>query len=341
MTLSDVPVEDGLLVTRRPTPSAAGERSSSEVETPDGVGVEARLALRHQRLVWLLTGVMGVLATALTAPKVLADPGSAVPDPVWFALLPLFALAEVVVIYLPTQRNAHGHSLREIPAVIGLTFLAPEQYVFAYVVGAVAALVISLHMRGLKLAFNAALFAFEAALGLLIYHTVLQGGDPLTPHGWAAVLAAVLVTDLISAAAVTAAISITEGRFDDEVLREALQSGVVAAFINTCVALIIATMVQVRPSALPLLAVVLVVLVVGYRAYMSLARGHARTQLLYRFVDKTSAAGSSLDEVVAVVLTEAAELMHAEQAFLSRSARQQRRGTDHAALPHADQPAAG
>ena len=220
-----------------------------------------------------------------------------------------------MVIHLPTQRNAHGHTLREIPAVLGLTFLAPQQYVTAYVVGAVLALVIAARMKGVKLAFNAAMFALEASLGALVYHMILQENDPLSPTGWLAVLVAVLVTDFISAGAVTAAISLTEGVFDGEVLHEALQSGSIAAFINTCVALLVATLVLVQPSALPLLGVIVALLVLAYRAYISLARGHARTQLLYRFVDRTSSA-HSLEEVIEVVLREAEELMHAQHAYL-------------------------
>ena len=53
----------------------------------------------------------------------------------------------------------------------------------------------------------------------------------------------------------------------------------------------------------------------GYRVYTALARGHARTQLLYRFVDRTATA-QALDDVVRVVLGEAADLMHAERSYL-------------------------
>ena len=275
----------------------------------------ARSELRQLVRISVLAAAMASLAGLIAAPGLLDEPGAAVPDVRWFALLPLFALAEVAVIHLPTQRNAHGHTLREIPAVLGLTFLAPQQYVSAYVVGAVLALVFAARMRGVKLAFNAGMFALEAALGVLIYQAILQGGDPLSLIGWLAVLVAVLATDLMSAAAVTTAISLTEGVFDGEVLHEALRSGSVAAFINTCVALLVATLVLVQPSALPLLVVVVVLLVLGYRAYISLARGHARTQLLYRFVDRTSAE-RSLEQVIEVVLREAAELMHAEHAYL-------------------------
>ncbi len=287
----------------------------AQPHTPSTLATAVQSA-RHQSVsTWLLAAAMAGLALLLTGPDLLRDPGAFAPNVRWMVLLPLFALAEIVVIHLPTQRNAHGHTLREIPAVLGLTFLAPQQYVTAYVVGAVLALVLAARMRGVKLAFNASMFALEAALGALTYHAILQGGDPLSWTGWLAVLMAVLVTDLISAAAVTAAISLTEGAFDGEVLHEALRSGSVAAFTNTCVALLVATLVLVQPTALPLLGVVVILLVIFYRVYISLARGHAQTQLLYRFVERTSSARSS-DEVIEIVLAEAAELMHAERAYL-------------------------
>ena len=263
----------------------------------------------------LLTVAMASLAALFTVPGLVNEPGAWEPDLTWFALLPLFALAEVVVVHLPTQRNAHGHTLREIPAVLGLSFLAPQQYVTAYVVGAVLGLVVAARMRGVKLAFNAAMFALEASLGAFSYHTILQGDDPLSVTGWLAVLVAVLVTDLISAGAVTTAISLTEGAFDGEVLHEAFQTGSVAAFINTCVALLVVTLVTVQPSALPLLGVLVILLVLSYRAYIALVRGHAQTLLLYRFVDRTASA-HSLEEVISAVIGEAADLMHAERAYL-------------------------
>ena len=269
----------------------------------------------RQKLIWLLTLSMAALAGLIAGLGLLGNSGAAVPGLGWVLLLPVFALAEVVVIHLPTHRNAHGHTLREIPAVLGLTLLPPQQYVTCYIVGAVLALVLAARMRGVKLAFNAAMFALEAALGALVYHAILQGGDTLSPTAWAAVLVAVLITDLLSAVAVTLAISLTEGVFDRGVLDEALRSGSVAAFINTCIALLIATLALVRPSALPLLAVLVAVLVLAYRSYMTLARGHARTQLLYRFVDRTSQSGS-LDEVVHAILHEATELMHVERTYL-------------------------
>jgi len=260
--------------------------------------------------VWLLAALMAAAAGALTWPVLVAGPEAAVPGVAWLALLPVFFVAEVAVIHLPAQRSSHSHTLREIPAVVGLTFLAPQQYLTAYVVGGALALLLWTRLRGVKLGFNVAMYALEAALGSSVYHLVLAGTDPIAPRAWVAALVAVLVTDLLSAAAVTAAISLSEGGFDDEVLREALRSGVPAAAVNTCLALLTVTLIVARPSSLPLLGFAAVLLVVGYRFYISLARGYSRMELLYQFVGSTGRT-AELDDVVATVLTEAARLMHA------------------------------
>src|SRR4051794_25004298 len=288
---------------------AAGEAALQDLAAPDEDDD------RRPPYVWLLVLALAATAIALAAPGFAEDPGAAAISVTALALLPVFGLAEIVVIHLPTLRSAHGHTLREVPAVVGLTFLTPQAYVWVYVVGAVIALAVFTHMRGVKLVFNTALFAFEASVGVVIYHAILQGGDPFGPVGWLAALSAVIVTDLLSAAAVTLAITVTEGEFDGGVLREALRSGLAAACINTCVALLVATLIVVRPESLALLGVVVALLVMGYRVYTALARGGARTQLLYRFVERTAAAQEP-DEVIREVLAEAAGLMSAESAHL-------------------------
>jgi diguanylate cyclase (GGDEF)-like protein len=267
---------------------------------------------RGERRVWQLAALMAAVAAAVSVPGFLAHPHAAVPGVAWVVLLPTFFLAEVVVIHLPAERSSHSHVLREIPAVAGLTFLAPEQYLTTYVVGAGLALLLWSRLRGLKLTFNLAMFSLEATLGSLTYHAVLSdGADVIGPHAWLAAAVAVLATDLVSAAAVTAAISLTDSRFDSEVLREAIRTGIPAAMVNTCVALLVVTLVLREPIALPLLGALVVLLVLGYRVYIRLARGYTRLQMLYRFVGSTGHT-SDLEEVVGSILSEAADLLHAE-----------------------------
>lgn len=305
------PLDPGVVAGSDPQP----EESRGRWRWRSGPGGWVVASFPRINLTLLLALFMALVALAIAAPMWMAAPAAAAPDLAWAALVPLFALAEVVVIHLPTKRNAHGHTLREIPAVLGLTFLAPQQYVTAYVAGAVVALVLVARMRGIKLVFNASMFALEAAVGSFVHSQIVGASPALSLVGWVAVLAAVLTTDLISAAAVTAAISLTEGAFDAEIIREALRSGTVAAFINTCVALLVAILIVDRPTALPLLGVVVILLVMTYRVYISLARSHAQTQLLYDVVEQTSSA-YSMSDLAHVVLRETTSLMHAERAYL-------------------------
>jgi diguanylate cyclase (GGDEF)-like protein len=268
-----------------------------------------------QKRVWQLTATMAAVAAALAGPGFVAAPHLAVPTVAWCVLLLLFALAEACAIHLPTQGSAHTLVLREIPAIAALTFLTPHQYVTAYVLGTGLALLVWARVRGLKLAFNVAMLSLEAALGSLTYHAIFGGGDPIGLNACLAAGAAVLVTDLVSAGAVTAAICLTESRFDVAVLRAALRAGVSAALINTCVGLLLVTIVIARPLALPLLGGIVVLIALGYRVHISLARGYARLELLYRFVGSTGHL-SQLDAVMSSILSEAAQLLHATRAQL-------------------------
>ena len=79
---------------------------------------------RPERRVWQLAALMAVAAAAITVPGFSRLPQSALPTAAWGILVPLFALAEVLVIHLPAERSSHSPSLREIPAMVGLTFLS-------------------------------------------------------------------------------------------------------------------------------------------------------------------------------------------------------------------------
>jgi diguanylate cyclase (GGDEF)-like protein len=271
--------------------------------------------LRRAWGVWCLVALMASAAVPLITAVSTGYVPSGLPQPAWWALLPVFALGEVLVIHLPTVRNAHTHTLREVPAIVGLALLAPAEYIAAYLLGSVLGLALGRRQRGLKLAFNGAMFAVEAALGVLVYQAILGTAAPGDPQGWVAAFSAVLATDLLSAAAVTAAISITEDRFDRDVLREAMGPGVVAAMVNTCFALIVVVLIIEAPVALPLLAAALGMLVFAYRAHVALGAGFSRLQHLYGFVGST-AQPADVEAAVAAVLTDARRVLRADIAEL-------------------------
>jgi diguanylate cyclase (GGDEF)-like protein len=262
--------------------------------------------------VWALAVVMGALALALIQLQI-PDRLSFEPPPlITWLVIPLFTLTEMYAVHLPTMRNAHSHTLRELPAVIGLVFLSAPVYVVVYLVGAGIGLRLR-SQRGLKLIFNLCLFSLEASLGMLTFHAVLGGADALGPRGWAAAFAAIVVTNCASAVAVTSAISVTEGRLDREALSGAVEYGAAAAMLNTCVALLCAVLAAKEPTALPLLALPVPILFVAYRGYASLARGYSQLQLLYRFVGSAERAADAAD-AVDMLLRNSCELLGADRA---------------------------
>ncbi len=233
----------------------------------------------------------------------------------WWLLLPLFALAEVAVLHVPTSRGAHTHSLRVLPNVLGLAFLTPTAYLVAHLVGTGAALLLHRRQRGTKLAFNLALLSLEVVVGITTYRLVLGDASPAEPRGWLAVLAATLLTDVLSALLIAGVIGLHERELDRSVLMQTLTRGALAVVATTALACLVVVLLVLQMSALPLLVVILLVLFVTYRAYLVLWVGHARVRQLYRFVQETADL-TGAEELVTVVLREARDVMHVSTAEL-------------------------
>ena len=262
----------------------------------------------------VLTAALFVVALPLLAAiVVLFGPGVGI-DAEWLVLLVLFAAGDRVVAHLPTSRGAHTFTLREIPAVLGLALLEPAGYVVAYVLGAAATALLT-RPPGSKLAFNIGLFLVEASAGVLLYHLLLGSGVPSEPRGWLAAIVTVVVTDLVSAMAVTAAIRVSESRATTFRWQKWVKTGLLAVLINTSVAILVLVLLDVRPMALLVLAFTTAVVLYGYRQYIVLVDGYARLQTLYRFVGSTGRA-AELDDVMGSVLAEAGRLLRAERAEL-------------------------
>lgn len=240
-----------------------------------------------------------------------AIPGLEVP---WWALAPVFAVTELLVVHVQVRRESVSVSFAELPLVLGLAFCDPVGYVAASVLGSAAGL---LYRRqfGLKLPFNLSLFAFEAALAQTVYHAILNEGDAASVRGFLAALVTIVGIQALSAGVVTAVIFVKVGERDDGVVREAMTWALVAALANSSVGLLVVVLVVARPSALVLLLVVVVTLILAYRGYSDVSRGHARLESLYRFTDRIKGAVRT-DAVVEAVLTQARDVLAAETAEL-------------------------
>ncbi len=266
--------------------------------------------------------VVALLSAGLAAAALLLIAGSlrsmdvAVPDleVPWWALVPVFAATELMVVHVQIRRESLSVSFAEVPLVLGLAFCDPVGFVAASVLGSAAGL---LYRRqfGLKLPFNIALFALEAALAQWVYQGVLSGGDATSIRGFLAAVTAIVLTQALSAVVVTTVIFVKVGERDDGVLREAMTSSLAAGLANSCVGLLVIVLVATRPAALVLLLVVAVTLILAYRGYSRLRHGHARLESLYRFTDRVGDAVRT-EAVVEAVLAQSRDMLAAEEAEL-------------------------
>jgi diguanylate cyclase (GGDEF)-like protein len=244
--------------------------------------------------VWILTIGMALAAAALAlltltddqAPfRVNAAPWTA------FAIVALaFYVTETAVIHLHIGRSAHSFSMSEVPLLLGLFFLDPFQFLAARFIGAGLALVIGRRQWSVKLAFNLSQFMLSSVVALSIFHLppfpagveFFVGGTVVTWGYWIAALAATYAENFVGVIAVTAAISLAEGRSQFKRVPEMLATGTVVAMTNASLVLLALTVVAVQPLAALLFVIPLATAFVAYRAYISQRQTNEGLEMLYR-----------------------------------------------------------
>ncbi|MBA3373033.1 MAG: EAL domain-containing protein [Euzebyaceae bacterium] len=232
---------------------------------------------------WLLAAAMVAAAIALFAalPAAPAASGSTLHLP-WWSLLIAFTAAEASVVTLRLRRESMAFSLSEIPLMVGLAFVHPATLVLTRVIGSAAALAWR-RQSPLKLSYNLAGIALEGVLAALVWHAVLAGGDPLGSRGWLAVVAVVVVTDLVSTGSVTLAMAVLGGQTNRKTILPVLASGSVAAFTNASFAVVIVAVLTREWRAGWALLVITAVLFAAYRSYTTLRRRHEALEQLTEF----------------------------------------------------------
>jgi diguanylate cyclase (GGDEF)-like protein len=200
-------------------------------------------------------------------------------------------------------RQAHVFQLDDIPRLVGLVFLSPAALIATRLVGAALALTVVRRQRGRKLVFNLANFGLEVAVALTTFQ-LLDPGHGIGPSVWPAALAATLVADLMSAWIVGIVIGLAEGNLRlREVLvadRMALGTGVGAATVG----MIAATTLWYAPTSAALILVLVVLGMLGLRAFARLAaegREQERLQAALSEMANLEATSESLDRVLEAI----------------------------------------
>jgi diguanylate cyclase (GGDEF)-like protein len=229
----------------------------------------------------------------------------------WWVIAAGYCLAEVLVVHLQFRNDTHSFSLSEIPFVVGMFFLTPTALLVALLVGSGAALALHRRQPPVKLLFNLANLAFASGIGLLIFRTLLRLGEPLGPAGWLGASAAAVASDLTSLVMIGAVVRLATGRPTE--LIKLLGSGSLAAFFNTCLALVTVTVLWVQPQAGWLPLVLAGLMLAAYRIYGSVRQKHESLEVLYESARGLHDIGDA-PSVIETVLRQTRELFRAERA---------------------------
>jgi len=233
------------------------------------------------------------------------------------ALALCFALTEGFTLHLRVRRAAHAVNLSEFPMVLGVLAFDPIAVIVTRAIAGGAGLFALRRQRGLKLAFNVALLATQAGVGVLMFHALAPhapGTDAgaLDVRDWLAAYAAMLSADAVAAVLLTAVIALHDDPGEWRRLGASLRGAWMVA-VTTTVALIGFSAAAQSSWSLLLVAVVAVVLYLAYRAYVKLGHGNAEVEQLYHFTRELDGAHST-DELLAVVLDRMRDLLRASAA---------------------------
>ena len=258
----------------------------------------------------VLAAVGGVLAfVALRSVDPLPVP-YAIP---WWVIAAGFAAADIKVIVVHFRRESHAFSLSEVPAVIGLFFLSPGDYLLALMAGATVAMLVTSRQAPVKLAFNLANYLLLATVTITVFRAVEVSRGVPGLQDYLAAFCATLVATVIGALSIASVITLSGGAPQFKKLPDMLQFGALVAVANTSIALLAVTLLWFSPSALWLLAIPVVTLFLAYRAWVSEREKHERLELVYQ-ASRILQHSPQLDVALQALLDHARTMFRAELA---------------------------
>src|SRR4051812_32003220 len=132
----------------------------------------------------------------------------------WWVLAVAFALAMLCMAHVTFQGESHSIELNAVPMLIGLVFCSTSGLFAANFVAVVVMLVVIRRQPPIKAAFNLANSMLELAVAVIVFGAVLGPESAVSLRGWLACYAAMLVSFVASALAITAVISLSLRRIE-------------------------------------------------------------------------------------------------------------------------------
>jgi diguanylate cyclase (GGDEF)-like protein len=307
------------------TESRAARTQPNDRPSAGVVPTQRRVALARRQLltalervpaqarVWALTIALATLATVGYMTFLQGRPGFAAPVAVpWPVIAAAFMVAELKVVQVHFRRETHAFSLSEFPSVIGLFFLAPNDYLLAVIAGSAAALIVT-RARPVKIAFNLANYALLAVISFTTLMAIASPDGQPGIREWAGAFAATTLATVVGSSMIALVITLSGGAPQFQKLPEMIQFGSMVALANTSLALLAVTVLWLDPLLLWLLVLPLVMIFVAYQAYISEREKHERLELLYES-SRILQHSPEIDSTLVALLSHARTMFRAELA---------------------------
>ena len=261
------------------------------------------------RRVWWLT--IAMLAAGVGISVLLVDDLAKPVVPLtlsWWVFALVVAIIEFPLIHLYIRSEAHSFTLGELALCLGLFVVPPQHFIIGAVVGATIA---KFRLPPLKLAFNAALWALQASVAVVVFQRIANPADPFDGWGVVATFLSMSLVGIIGVVAVFAAISLVQGRLRSGPLAQAATIAVPVTVANTGFGLIAAYLLTQAPQLVFALLGPIAVLFLAYRAFIVEHQQHERLQVVYR-ATRSILEAPELSLAIASLLAQAREVFRAD-----------------------------
>jgi len=260
--------------------------------------------------VWLLTTAVALVAVLglplLSAERPVVGGGPHIP---WWVLAAGFGVAEVFVMHLRIARHAHSFSLSELPLVVGVALASPAEVVLAQAVGVALVLAIHRRQKPIRLAFNIAQRSLTAVLAIAVFAFLTSVAGRGWVGIWVAAFAAMLVSDVVAAILINAAISLSEGTWI--LFDQVIGIGTALTVANTALGIVAVMVLREQPASILLVALPAATTFLAGKAYADVQRKHDNVLLLERST-RLAQGSLQLEEILPPLLDHVREMFRSD-----------------------------
>jgi diguanylate cyclase (GGDEF)-like protein len=225
-----------------------------------------------------------------------------------------FGLAELGLVHVEFRRQAYSYALAGLPLAVGLAWFGPREVVIARTAGSLVAFVVQ-RTSVVKVAYNVAAYAFEAALGGFVLHEIWGSDNHLDLGHGAGLTGTVAAVDLIIGVLVIVVIWAQGTEISPRQVLTVLLPALAFSLASSTLALTGLIMAARGSLGVSLLVLAAAMAVLAHYSYQVLHRRHLALALVHDFVEHSEAA-DSLDQLAMRLLTRARHLLSAGRAEL-------------------------